>query len=114
MEASVAAGAHLESRLLLCSSGSDSAWPISAAAAGDIEMRISGKTAVAAASVLAATISCVAAADLPVKALPPQEPSRTSPKADNDNDNSTNHSDQTDPGSVPLPTAILIAADGRY
>ena len=77
-------------------------------------MRISGKTAVAAASVLAATISCVAAADLPVKALPPLVPGWTGPYAGIVGGYGTGRSDQTDPGSVPLPTAILIAADGRY
>ncbi len=77
-------------------------------------MHMSGKTAFAALSILTATISHVAAADLPVKALPPPAPGWTGPYAGIVGGGGTGHSDQTDPGSVPLPTANLIAADGRY
>lgn len=77
-------------------------------------MRISGKSGFAVASVLAATMSSATAADLPVKALPPPPPGWTGPYAGLVGGYGTGRSDQTDPGSVPLPRANLIPADGRY
>jgi outer membrane immunogenic protein len=75
---------------------------------------ISAKRAFAATSLFAAAISAVAAADLPVKALPPPPPGWTGPYGGLVGGYGIGHSDQTDPGAIPLPVADLVDEDGHF
>jgi len=68
----------------------------------------------AAVSVLAAAMSAASAADLPVKAIAPPPPGWAGSYGGIVGGFGTGQSSQSDPGSVPLPQAILILADGRY
>jgi outer membrane immunogenic protein len=72
------------------------------------------KRILAAASVLAAAASTAVAADLPVKAITPPPSGWTGPYAGIAGGFGLGHSDQGDPGSVPLPAASLLAFDGHY
>lgn len=72
------------------------------------------KRTFAAASVLAAAVSTAMAADLPVKAFAPPPPGWTGPYGGIVGGFGVGHSDQTDPGAVPLPVASLLTFDGHY
>jgi outer membrane immunogenic protein len=79
-------------------------------------MGISAKTTLAATAVFVATISSAAAADLPVKALPPPPPGWTGPYGGIVGGYGTGSSDQTDPGliTLPVPTGGGGGGDGHY
>lgn len=72
------------------------------------------KRAFAAASIFAALASTASAADLPVKALAPPPLGWAGAYGGVTVGYGVGHSDQTDPGAVPLPDAQLLNFDGHY
>lgn len=67
-----------------------------------------------AAAAVVATASAAVAADLPVKAPPLPPPGWSGPYGGVAGGFGVGHSDQTDPGPVPLPVANLETEDGHY